>query len=456
MPEGIRKVNVIGHLHPDTDSICSAIAYAHLKNAVEHTDIYQPRRAGAINRETAFVLNHFGFAEPELITSVTPQIKDTEIQRQGGIDGEMSLFAAWNLMREAKTDTLCVTDDENNLEGLIAVKDIANANMDVFDMSVIGESRTCYANIVDTLKGEMILGDPTGRVTSGCVRVGTTPEMMEDTVKPGDIVLVTNRYETQQFAVESEASCLVVCCSAHISSKVISSAERHGCAIITTPYDTYAAARIISMSIPVRAKMLSEGILKVRVNTSVADAGKMVAQSRPRYFPVIGENGSVVGLVSSPNLLAAKKKHVILVDHNERSQSVEGLEQAEIMEIIDHHRIGSIETEGPAYFRNMPVGCTCTIVYMMYRENDVEIPKDVAGLMLSAILSDTLAFRSPTCTQIDRDTAAALAKIADVDINVYADEMFEAGAALTGRTAEEVFGADIKIFSRGNVLFRVG
>ena len=184
MPEGIRKVNVIGHLHPDTDSICSAIAYAHLKNAVEHTDIYQPRRAGAINRETAFVLNHFGFAEPELITSVTPQIKDTEIQRQGGIDGEMSLFAAWNLMREAKTDTLCVTDDENNLEGLIAVKDIANANMDVFDMSVIGESRTCYANIVDTLKGEMILGDPTGRVASGCVRVGTTPEMMEDTVKP--------------------------------------------------------------------------------------------------------------------------------------------------------------------------------------------------------------------------------------------------------------------------------
>ncbi|MBM6815672.1 putative manganese-dependent inorganic diphosphatase [Olsenella uli] len=456
MPEGIRKVNVIGHLHPDTDSICSAIAYAHLKNAVEHTDIYQPRRAGAINRETAFVLRHFGFAEPELITSVTPQIKDTEIQRQGGIDGEMSLFAAWNLMREAKTDTLCVTDEENNLEGLIAVKDIANANMDVFDMSVIGESRTCYANIVDTLKGEMILGDPTGRVTGGCVRVGTTPEMMEDTVKPGDIVLVTNRYETQQFAVESDASCLVVCCSAHISSKVISSAERHGCAIITTPYDTYAAARIISMSIPVRAKMLSEGILKVSVNTSVDDARKMMAHSRHRYFPVIDENSHYVGLVSSPNLLAAKKKHVILVDHNERSQSVEGLEQAEIMEIIDHHRIGSIETEGPAYFRNVPVGCTCTIVYMIYRENNVEIPKDIAGLMLSAILSDTLAFRSPTCTQIDRDTANALAKIADVDINAYADEMFEAGADLTGRTAEEVFGGDFKIFSRGNVKFGVG
>lgn len=456
MPEGIRKVNVIGHLHPDTDSVCSAIAYAHLKNEVEHTDIYQPRRAGAINRETAFVLKHFGFAEPELITSVTPQIKDTEIQRQGGIDGEMSLFSAWNLMRESKTDTLCVTDDDNNLEGLIAVKDIANANMDVFDSGVIGSARTCYANIIDTLKGEMLLGDPTARVTGGNVCVGTTPEMMEDSVHPGDIVLVTNRYETQQFAVECEASCLIICCSAHVSSKVIASAERHGCAIITTPYDTYAAARIISMSIPVRAKMLSEGILKVSVNTAVDDARKMMAHSRHRFFPVIDENSHYVGLVSSPNLLAAKKKHVILVDHNERSQSVEGLEQAEIMEIIDHHRIGSIETAGPAYFRNMPVGCTCTIVHMMYRENGVEIPADIAGLMLSAILSDTLAFRSPTCTQIDRDAAAALAKIAGVEIDAYADEMFEAGADLTGRTAEEVFGGDFKIFSRGNVKFGVG
>ena len=456
MPEGIRKINVIGHLHPDTDSICSAIAYAHLKNEVEHTNIFEARRAGAINRETAFVLKHFGFEEPQLITSVTPQIKDTEIQRQGGIDGEMSLFSAWNLMRDTKVDTLCVTDEENNLEGLIAVKDIANANMDVFDTAVIGESHTCYANIIDTLKGEMILGDPTARVEGGNVRVGTTPELMEDTVQPGDIILTTNRYETQQFAVECEASCLIVCCSAHVSHRVIASAERHGCAIITTPYDTYAAARLISMSIPVRAKMLSENILKVSVNTAIDDARKMMARSRHRFFPVIDENSKYVGLISSPNLLSAKKKHVILVDHNERSQSVEGLEQAEIMEIIDHHRIGSIETSGPAYFRNMPVGCTCTIVNMMYHENGVEVPKDIAGLMLSAILSDTLAFRSPTCTGVDRAAAEELAAIAGVDIATYADEMFEAGADLTGRTAEEVFGGDFKVFSRGNVKFGVG
>ncbi len=456
MPAGIRKVNVIGHLNPDTDSICAAISYAHLKNQVERTNIYEPRRAGTINRETAFVLDSFGFEEPELITSVTPQVKDTEIQRQGGIDAEMSLFSAWNLMRETKVDTLCVTDEENNLQGLIAVKDIASANMDVFDVGVVGDSATCYANIVDTLGGEMILGDPTGRITHGNVRVGTTPEMMEDTVKPGDIVLVTNRYETQQFAVECEASCLVICCSAHVSSKVIASAERHGCTIITTPHDTYAAARLISMSIPVRAKMLSEGILKVSVNTAIDDARKMMAQSRHRFFPVIDENSTYVGLISSPNLLTAKRKHVILVDHNERSQAVEGLEQAEVMEIIDHHRIGSIETESPAYFRNMPVGCTCTIIYMMYHEHGVEIPADIAGLMLSAILSDTLAFRSPTCTQVDKDAATALARLAGVDIPTYSDAMFEAGADLTGRTAEEVFHQDFKVFSRGNVKFGVG
>ena len=456
MPETIRKVNIIGHLHPDTDSICSAISLAYLKNTVGKTSIYEARRAGTVNRETAFVLKHFGFEEPKLITSVAPQVKDLEIQRQGGIDGEMSLFFAWNLMRDTKVDTLCITDDENNLKGLIAVKDIANANMDVFDTGVLGEAHTCYANIVDTLNGEMVLGDLTARVEAGRVRVGTTPEMMEDTVKPGDIVLVTNRYETQQFAVECKAGCLVICCDAHISEQVIAAAKRNGCSIISTPYDTYAAARLISMSIPVRARMLSEGIFKVSVNTTVDDARKIMAKNRHRFFPVIDEDGHYVGLISSPTLLTAKKKHVILVDHNERSQAVEGLEQAEIMEIVDHHRIGSIETTGPVLFRNMPVGCTCTILYMMYHENNVEIPEKIAGLMLSAILSDTLAFRSPTCTPFDKQAGEDLARIAGVDIATYADEMFDAGADLTGRTAEEVFHQDFKVFSRGNVKFGVG
>ncbi len=456
MPEAIRKVNVIGHLNPDTDSICSAIAYAYLKNKVGNTDIYEARRAGAINRETAFALKHFGFDEPQLITTVTPQIKDCEIQRQAGIDADMSLFAAWSLMRETKTDTLCITNEKNDLNGLIAVKDIANANLDIFDTEVIAEAHTSYANIVSTLNGEMLLGDPANTVETGSVRVGTTPEMMEDTIKPGDVVLVTNRYETQQFAVECEAGCIVVCCGASVSPQVMASAERHGCSIITTPYDTYAASRLICMSIPVSAKMHPEGIVKFSVNTAVDDAKKIIASSKHRFFPVIDENGAYVGLVNAMSLLSAKKKHVILVDHNEKSQAVEGLDQAEIMEIVDHHRIGSIETAAPALFRNQPVGCTSTILWQMYHEQDVEIPKNIAGLMLSAIMSDTLAFRSPTCTPLDVKAGEDLAAICGEDIPTYSDAMFEAGADLTGRTADEVFHQDFKVFSRGNAKFGVG
>ncbi len=456
MPETIRKVNVIGHLHPDTDSICSAISLAYLKNQTEDVQ-YEPRRAGTINRETAFVLKHFGFEEPQLITSVRPQIKDIMIQHTDGIDREMSLFAAWNLMGDSKADTLCITNDKGDLEGIIAVKDIANANMDIFDTRVIAEAQTKYSNIIQTLKGTMVLGDPEASVESGRVVVGTTPEMMEGKIEQGDTVLVTNRYETQRFAVESGAGLLIVCNGAQLSNVVVDAARANGCTVITTPYDTYAAARLISMSIPVRAKMLpADDVLRFSINTTVDDARKTITQSRHRFFPVLDEDGHYCGLVSTPNLLNVTRKHVVLVDHNERSQAVDGLEQAVIMEIIDHHRIGSIETSAPAHFRNEPVGCTCTILYSMFQEQGVEIPKNIAGLMMSAILSDTLAFRSPTCTPRDKYAGEQLAKICGEDIDEYADAMFDAGAELTGRTAEEVFHQDFKVFSRGNARFGVG
>ncbi|SER47663.1 putative manganese-dependent inorganic diphosphatase [Parafannyhessea umbonata] len=456
MPEAIRKVNVIGHLHPDTDSICSAIAYAYLKNQISDIE-FEPRRAGAINRETAFALKSFGFDEPELITSVAPQIKDIQISRQQGISRETSLITAWNLMRDLKTGTLIITDEDNDLEGLITVRDIANANMDIFDSEVLSSSRTHLSNIVSTLQGELVSGNPDGVVTTGKIRVGTTPEMMEGFVEKGDVVLVTNRYETQRFAVEAGASCLIICNGAGVSSIVVEAAREKGCTVITTPYDTYAAARLISMAIPVRAKMLGkENVLHFSVNTSVDDAQKVMASSQHRFFPVMDEDGKYIGVVSSPDMLNVNKKHVILVDHNERSQAVDGLERAEIMEIIDHHRIGSIETSAPAYFRNMPVGCTATIIYGLFEENGVDIPKNIAGIMLSAILSDTLAFRSPTCTPRDKIVGEKLAEIAGVNVDEYADAMFDAGADLTGRTADEVFNSDFKVFSRGHARFGVG
>ena len=455
MPEAIRKVNVIGHQHPDTDSICAAISYAYLKNQTDKP-IYEARRAGALNRETQFVLKHFGFNEPALITSVRPQIKDLSIQRQEGIDAETSLFTAWSLMRETKVDTLAITDEHNELEGIISIKDIATSTMEM-SKSVISDAKTKIINILDTLQGELIVGDPEGTIERGNLVVGTSPEMMDGLLNEGDIVLVTNRYESQRFAVDAGAGVLIVCNGAQVTKAVINAAQQNGITIITTPYDTYAAARLVSLSVPVRSRMLkAENVLHFSVNTTVDDARKIITQSRHRFFPVLDEAGKYAGGVSTPNLLSVQKKHVILVDHNEKTQAVDGLDQANIMEIIDHHRIGSIETSSPALFRNEPVGCTCTILYTIFGEKGVEIPKNIAGLMMSAILSDTLCFRSPTCTSRDVHAGEALAKICGEDVDAYADAMFDAGADLTGRTAEDFFNSDFKVFSRGSVRFGVG
>ena len=457
MPQGIRKVNVVGHQHPDTDSICAAISYAYLKSQVDPDTEYEARRAGAINRETAFVLQHFGFKEPRLITDASPQIKDTNYNKTPAIGGETSLYRAWNLMRDDRTSTLCIAGEDGGLQGLITVKDIANANMDILDSEVIARSDTRFSNIVDTLEGELVVGDPDGAVTKGHVIVGTSPEMMEDVLVKGDVVLTTNRYETQDYAVRAGASLLIVCGNARVSAVVREVAEERGCAIIATKFDTYAASRLVTMAIPVRAKMLSADVIdRFSVNTAVEDAQKVVARTGHRFFPVLDEDGSYSGIITSSDMIAPRKKHMILVDHNERGQAVYGIEQAEIMEIIDHHRIGSVETSGPVMFRNMPVGCTNTIIYDMYQENGVEIPPKIAGLMLSAILSDTLCFRSPTCTPRDKYVGLELAKICGEDADTYADQMFDAGADLTGRTADEVFNSDFKVFSRGNVRFGVG
>ncbi|WP_314775122.1 putative manganese-dependent inorganic diphosphatase [Lancefieldella rimae] len=455
MPEAIRKVNVIGHLNPDTDSICAAISYAYLKNKID-SPIYEARRAGTLNRETAFVLKHFGFEEPQLITTVTPQIKDAEIQKQPKVDGDMSLFDAWNLMQDVKLDTLVVTDSTEHLEGLIAVKDIANANMGLMESKMLSETHTSYKNILSTLGGTMLVGDPSGSVSQGGIRVGTCSVSMAEIIEAGDIVVVAGNHENQLLAIKQGASCLIVSCDGEVDDDVIEAAKQAGCVIITTPRDTFEVARLLTMAVPVKSKMLTSNILKFSVNTSIDDARKAMAKSRHRFFPVLNENGTYAGLISSPGLLKVRKKHVILVDHNERTQAVNGLDQAEIMEIVDHHRIGSVETTNPITFRNVPVGCTCTILFGLYHEYGVEIPKNIAGLMLSAILSDTLAFRSPTCTPTDVAAGKALAEICGEDIEKYSEQMFDAGADLTGRTAEEVFHGDYKIFSRGNAKFGVG
>ena len=455
MPKTAHKVVVIGHRNPDTDSICSAIAYAELKNKTSDL-VCEPRRAGKMNQETEFVLKKFGVRPPRMCTDVNPKIRDVDYREMPGIPGSTSLRKAWEIMRDKQIDTLPVTNADNELEGVITVKDIATANMDVFDTGILAKSQTSYKNILETLDGAMVVGDENAMCTTGHIRIGTaTPEMLENTVEKGDIVILTNRYESQLCAIEKEASLLIICNGSKVGRTIQRIAEETGVAIMTTPVDTYAAGKLISQCAPISYYMTRNDIMKFTLVTPVADVTRVMAKVRHRYFPILDEDGKYCGMVSRRNIINLRKRRIILVDHNEATQAVEGFDQAEILEIIDHHRIGSLETSGPVYFRNQPVGCTATIVTQMYDESGVEIPQKTAGLLLAAILSDTLVFRSPTCTPMDVGAANRLAKIAGVDINEFANEMFEAGEKLDGKTAEEVFLQDFKVFMCGDIRFGV-
>ena len=455
MPKEAHKVVVIGHRNPDTDSICSAIAYAELKNRTS-TLVCEPRRAGKMNQETEFVLKKFGVTPPRMCTDVNPKIRDVDYREMPGIPGSTSLRRAWKIMRDQQIDTLSITSADNELEGIITVKDLATANMDVFDTAVLAKSRTSYKNILETLNGTMVVGNADAVCTTGHIKIGTaTPEMLESSVEKGDIVILSNRYESQLCAIEKEASLIIICNGAKVGRTIQRIADETGVAIMTTPEDTYAAGKLISQCAPISYYMTRDNILKFTLVTPVADVLRVMAKVRHRYFPILDEEGKYCGMVSRRNVIALRKRRIILVDHNEATQAVEGFDQAEILEIIDHHRIGSLETSGPVYFRNQPVGCTATIITQMYDENSVDIPPQIAGLLLAAILSDTLAFRSPTCTPVDENAAKRLAKIAGVDIEEFSTEMFEAGEKLDGKTPEEVFLQDFKVFMCGDIRFGV-
>ncbi|MCI8303484.1 MAG: putative manganese-dependent inorganic diphosphatase [Lawsonibacter sp.] len=452
-----RAIKVIGHRNPDTDSICAAVTYSNLKNILDPGRPCKPCRAGLLNRETEFVLDYFKVPMPQLYTDVSPHIRDVDIRPAPGMDGEISLRRAWMTMRDQQLDTLCIVDEEKNLKGVITVKDVTTANMDGMDPHSLEIARTSYENLIDILDGTVLVGDVTGKVVEGRIIIGSgSAEQIEKSISPGDIVIVSNRSESQLAALEMDAGCIVVCAGGKMSRTICMLAEEKGCIVIATEISTYVAGQMISQAAPIRHYMSTENLLTFTLHTPVEAAAKVMASVRYRYFPVLDDDGKYIGVVSRRNMMNLHKKQLILVDHNEKNQAVEGIDEAEVLEIIDHHRIGAIETDGPVYFRNVPVGCTCTIIYQMYRENDVEIEPAMAGLMLSAILSDTLMFRSPTCTSADERAARKLAELAGVDLEEYADQMFEHGGDVSGKTAAEVFNGDYKIFTSGHVRFGVG
>lgn len=454
--EELKKTLVLGHRNPDTDSICSAICYAGFKHQLTGEN-YEPCRAGNVNPETQYVLDYFKLKAPRLVENVKTQVKDIEIRKTKGVSRGISLKNAWGLMQENNVVTLPCVTEEGLLEGVITIGDITKSYMNLYDSSIISKACTKYANILDTLEGSMVVGDSEAYFDRGKVLIAAAnPDLMENYIEKHDLVILGNRYESQLCAIEMEAGCIIVCEGAGVSLTIRKLAQERGCAVITTPYDTYTTARLINQSMPISYFMTKENIIEFSEEDYLDDIREIMASKRHRDFPILDSDGKYIGMISRRNLLGAKGKSIILVDHNEKSQAVEGMESADIREIIDHHRLGTVETMSPVFFRNQPLGCTATIIYQMYQENHMEIDKTTAGLLCSAIISDTLLFRSPTCTPIDKAAGLALAQIAGLDIEKYAIDMFAAGSNLKGKSDGDIFYQDFKRFTVGNSVFGIG
>ena len=451
------NIYIVGHKNPDTDSICAAISYAYLKNAVNGTQKYVACRAGQINEETEYALKRFGYEPPRYLPNVGTQVTDIDISEAEGAPNDITVRMAWEYMRESETVTLPILSRDGMLEGIITVSDIANYYIDAYAKTIMSDAKTKYYDIAATLNGRVLVGNPHGYFTQGNVLIGAgTPEVLQTQISKDDLVILSDREENQLLAISEGASCLVVTLAATVSEQVRRKAEEAECVVIGTTFDTYTVARLISQSIPVKWFMRRKGLITFREEDFLDDLKDTMSRHRHRDFPVLDHNGRYVGMVSRRNVINARKKQIILVDHTEESQAVDNLREAEILEIIDHHRIGTVETMQPVFFRGEPVGCTCTILYSMYREAGVDIPPEIAGLMCAAIVSDTLLFRSPTCTPRDETAGRALAALAGIEIETFAKEMFRAGSNLKGKTADEILHQDYKKFIFGETVFGVG
>lgn len=461
-----KPIYISGHKNPDTDSICSAMALADLKNKIAEKQmmeeisgqvVYQAVRAGHLNQETRYVMKAFDVTAPTYMRDARTQIKDIFDNKTESVSGNISLRQAWKTMRAVKKATLAITDKEGHLEGLISTGDIAKSYMAVFDNCILAQARTPYENIIDTVEGELLAGNADQYVTSGKVVISTAnTEIIRAHIDEGDVVILGNRYEAQLCALEQHASVIIVCDGAPVSRTIRKIAGDNDCAVISTAYDTYAVARLINQSLPVSYFMTKDNLVVFKENSYVDDIKDIMMKERIRDFPVVTEDDCYAGMISRRNLIDMNKKQFILVDHNEADQAINGIEETEIVEIIDHHKLGTIETIKPVNVRNQTVGCTATIIYQMYIENDIKISKTIAGLLCSAIISDTLLFRSPTCTPLDKLAAGKLAEIAGVDLEAHAVAMFDAGSDLKSKSDEEILYQDFKKFKSGDTTFGVG
>ena len=452
------KIFVIGHKNPDTDSICSAIAYCDIKNRTSQKQRFVPKRAGQINEETEYVLSRFGVQPPGYLSNIGTQVKDMDIRLSPEANKSMSLKNAWDLMQENSIVSLPIREKDGTLEGLITIGDIAKTYMDTTDSYLLSRARTQYQRIAETIGGKVIEGNAHGYFIQGKIMVATAnPDKMKEYVEENDMVIMGNREEDHLQAIEQNVSCIIVGMGIEVTEKVLKLAHEKDIVIISSPYDTFTIARLINQSIPVKYIMKTDNLVTFNTEDFTDDIQEVMIKHRHRAFPVINKKGKCIGTISRRNFLDMHRKKVVLVDHNEKDQAVDNIDKADIMEIIDHHKLGTLQTMQPISFRNQPVGCTGTIMYQMYGEQKLEIPPKIAGLLCAAIISDTLMFRSPTCTLQDKMAAGALALIADISIEEFAREMFKAGSNLKDKSPEEIFYQDYKKFiAEGDICFGVG
>lgn len=451
------NIYIIGHRNPDTDSICSALAYASLRNTIEGTQRFVPVRIGDVGAETRFVLETFGMEPPVFMENVKAQVSDLNIKQVPMVPPELSLKSTWNIMKEQGITTLCVSKEPNVIDGIITIGDLARSYLEPIDNQDLAIAKTPISNLLEVLEGSLLAGDENRIILNGKILVGAMdPDTMKDYIHDGDAIILGNRLDNQLEALESGASLLILTGNAPPNEQVAALAKQRSATIILTGFDTFHAANLINQSFPVSYFMKARDLITFEPEDYLEEIKDTMTAKRYRNFPVVDSEGHYRGMISRALLLNLKRKQVILVDHNERAQAIDGLEEADILEIIDHHRIGDIQTTGPVVFRNQPVGCTATLIAQLYHENDLPIPAGIAGLLCCAIMSDTLMLKSPTCTEQDRRTVTELGDIAGVEPMGLALRMFRAGSELKKKTVEELFYQDFKRINTGKASIGIG
>ncbi|VBB08549.1 drtgg [Lucifera butyrica] len=447
-----KPVYVIGHRNPDTDSICAAIGYAHLKTAMGEDVI--PARAGKINAETKYVLDYFGVSAPVLVSDLYPRVKDV-MKGTISIHPWNTLRELGNVMKKNKLKSMPVVNDAGTLIGMVSVGDLANRYFEEMEMQDLSSAGIDFEAVLRALGGTLICGSGLSRTVSGYVRIAAAQtSTISDLVQPGDILLVSDREDVQLACIEKNIVCLVITSNANVSVRVREAANERNVIIIQVPYDTYSCARLINQSIPVHMVM-QPAVTAFKPTELLTEVKNIIVATNHRNYPV-AENGKLIGLIDRDQLIVPQREKIILVDHNERTQAVEGIEEAQIIEIVDHHRLGGLQTGEPIFIRHEPVGSTSTIVASMHWHRAVEMPRHIAGLLLAAIISDTVLFKSPTATETDRQTAEKLAAQVGLDIAEFGMAMLKAGSAFSEMSIAEIVHNDLKEYQIGEYRVAIG